>query len=233
MGHDLGHTPFGHAGEMVLNRIHPGGFRHNEQSVRVVEKLEGGTGLNLTWEVRDGILNHRGKNDPSTLEGRIVKIADRIAYINHDIDDAIRGKILVEEDLPQASLDVLGHSHRDRIHTLVTDIIRSSEGRNEIRQSGEIRKAMEDLRAFMFQHVYLNAEAKKEESKVNNIITFVYRHFCTHPEQLTSYYSYYTPDQPVTEAVKDFIAGMTDPYLINLYRKLTLPTPWVPDLNSE
>lgn len=227
MGHDLGHTPFGHAGEDVLNRIHPGGFRHNEQSLRVVDTLEGGTGLNLTWEVRDGILNHTGKHQPSTLEGRVVRLADRIAYINHDIDDAIRSHILSIHDLPQACVDVLGQTHSERIHTMVADIIKSSENRGDIRQSEEVGAAMNELRAFMFKHVYLDSEAKKEEGKAKDIVAFVYRYFCQHPEQLKNHYTYNIEAEPVEEAVKDFVAGMTDRYLINLYRELTLPVPWI------
>lgn len=227
MGHDLGHTPFGHAGEEVLNQIHPGGFRHNEQSLRVVDMLEGGTGLNLTWEVRDGILNHTGKHQPSTLEGRVVRLADRIAYINHDIDDAIRSHILSIHDLPRACVDVLGRTHSERIHTMVEDIIKSSENRADIRQSEEVGAAMSELRAFMFKHVYLDSEAKKEEGKAKEIVAFVYRYFCQHPEQLKEHYTYNIEADPVEEAVKDFVAGMTDRYLINLYRELTLPSPWI------
>lgn len=226
MGHDLGHTPFGHAGEEALNQIYPGGFRHNEQSVRVVETLEGEKGLNLTWEVRDGILNHTGKHDPATLEGRIVKIADRIAYINHDIDDGIRGKVIRPEDLPAECLDVLGHTHRERIHTLVSDIIFSSEEKGEIRQSEAIGKAMNNLRAFMFQSVYRGSRAKKELEKAKAIVSYVYEYFCSHPEQLGQHYTYNTAI-PIEEAVKDFVSGMTDHYLINVYRELTLPKPWI------
>lgn len=225
MGHDLGHTPFGHAGEEVLNHIYPGGFRHNEQSVRVVETLEGDNGLNLTWEVRDGILNHTGKNDAATLEGRIVKIADRIAYINHDIDDGIRGKVISPEDLPRDCLDVLGHTHRERIHTMVTDIITSSAEKGEICQSAAISQAMSGLRAFMFRHVYRGPEAKRELDKAMEIVAYVYRYFCEHPEQLGRHYTYNT-GIPIEEAVKDFVSGMTDHFLINIYRELTLPKPW-------
>lgn len=227
MGHDLGHTPFGHAGEEVLNRIHPGGFRHNEQSLRVVEKLEGGTGLNLTWEVRDGILNHSGKGTPQTLEGQIVRVADRIAYLNHDIDDAIRGKVLDEHELPQDVLDVLGHTHGERISTLVTDVVQSSEKAGTICQSEAVGEAMKKLREFMFRRVYLDSQAKKEEKKAKAIVSFVYHYFCEHPEQLKSYYTYYTEELPIEETVKDFVAGMTDRFLINIYRKLTMPNPWM------
>lgn len=226
MGHDLGHPPFGHAGEEVLNDIHPGGFRHNEQSVRVVEKLEGGTGLNLTWEVRDGILHHTGKHDASTLEGRIVKIADRIAYVNHDIDDAVRSGILSGEDLPKECISVLGKTHGARIHTLVSDVILTSEGTGEIRLSKEVGEALNELRSFLFKNVYLDSEAKRDENKAKEIVAYVYRYFTTRPEQLRQFYSYYTEDQPIEETVKDFVAGMTDRYLINLYRQLTLPKPW-------
>lgn len=225
MGHDLGHTPFGHAGEAILNQIHPGGFRHNEQSLRVVEKLEGKNGLNLTWEVRDGILNHTGNEAPATLEGQIVKLADRIAYINHDIDDAIRGKVIRQEDLPRDCLDVLGHTHRERIHTMVSDVIFTSEETGEIRQSETIGQATKKLRDFMFRHVYNGSTAKAELDKATQIVAYVYRYFCSHPEQLDQHVAY-DAETSIEEVVKDFVSGMTDQYLINLYRKLTLPKPW-------
>lgn len=227
MGHDLGHTPFGHAGEATLNDIHPGGFRHNEQSLRVVEMLEGDEGLNLTWEVRDGILNHTGKKTPATLEGQVVKIADRIAYINHDIDDGIRGKVISQDDLPRKCLEILGYTHRERVHTMVTDMIKASEEKGEIRQSEHIRQAMDDLRAFMFRHVYGSPEAEEELEKAKGVMTYVYRYFCSHPEQLKQYYTF-PAEMPVEEAVKDFVSGMTDHFLINVYRELTLPKPWHP-----
>lgn len=226
MGHDLGHTPFGHAGESVLNRIHPGGFRHNEQSVRVVEKLERESGLNLTWEVREGILHHRGKERPATLEGCIVKIADRIAYINHDIDDAIRGHVLDTHDIPDSCLDVLGHTHGERIHTMVSDIVVTSQGQSDICQTPRIAQAMNELRRFMFSHVYLDSKAKAEEDRASAIVEYVYRYFCDHPERLQEYNVVHEPDSSLQETVKDFVAGMTDRFLINVYRDLTMPRPW-------
>ncbi|MDI6632428.1 MAG: deoxyguanosinetriphosphate triphosphohydrolase, partial [Thermoanaerobacteraceae bacterium] len=160
LGHDLGHTPFGHTGEEALAAVYPG-FRHNEQSLRVVDLLEDGKGLNLTFEVRDGILTHTGEQKPLTLEGKVVRIADRIAYINHDIDDAIRGGVLTLRDLPRDCLDVLGYHHRDRINTMVVDMIQASWEQPEIRMSPEVQGAMERLRAFLFERVYTGSEAKR------------------------------------------------------------------------
>ena len=170
-GHDLGHTPFGHAGERVLHEIMPGGFAHNEQSLRVVDRLEkDGEGLNLTWEVRRGILCHTGSDRAETLEGQLLRLADKIAYINHDIDDAIRGKIIYPMDIPLSVSQMLGFTHSERINTLVTDIIASSAGRNEIVQSAACRDAMHELREFMFEYVYRNPVAKGEEGKAQDML---------------------------------------------------------------
>ncbi|OEH86169.1 deoxyguanosinetriphosphate triphosphohydrolase [Desulfuribacillus stibiiarsenatis] len=227
LGHDLGHTPFGHAGETVLDRIHPEGFRHNEQSLRVVDWLEDGKGLNLTWEVRDGILNHTGPNKPFTLEGQVVKIADRIAYINHDIDDAIRGKVLTYDDLPKELMLILGSSHSERISAMVHDMIRNSEGKEEISLSGEITQAMNELRKFMFQYVYISSDAKKEEEKAKRIVEAVYLHYLTHPELLHKEYHNQIQDNNIHRTVCDFVAGMTDRYIITLYKKIVIPDPWL------
>jgi dGTPase len=164
LGHDLGHTPFGHTGEAALNAVFPPGFRHNEQSLRVVDKLEGERGLNLTWEVRDGILCHTGAQIPATLEGQIVRIADRISYINHDIDDAIRAGIIQEKDLPRDCVRILGNRHKTRINTMVTDIIEKSRGKAEISMSDDVQAATDGLRSFLFQQVYIGSAAKKEEA---------------------------------------------------------------------
>ena len=170
LGHDLGHTPFGHAGEGMLNELCTGGFKHNEQSVRIVEKLEkDGKGLNLTWEVRDGILNHQTSLMPSTLEGKIVRLSDKIAYINHDIDDAIRAQVLREEDIPKEYRAILGFDTRERLNTLIHDIIDHSRNRNNICMSPEVADAMQGLRQFMFQSVYTNPIAKGEETKAKEL----------------------------------------------------------------
>jgi len=176
LGHDLGHTPFGHAGERVLNEICPHGFKHNEQSLRVVDVLEKDNGLNLTWEVRDGILNHTGNTIPSTLEGQIIRYADRIAYINHDIDDAIRGGIISEDSLPKECVKVLGNTSGRRINNMIVDIIANSKDRNTIKMSSEFQEAMDELREFMFDNVYIGSKAKKDEMKAQNIIKELYNY---------------------------------------------------------
>ena len=176
LGHDLGHTPFGHAGEGALNEICPSGFAHYEQSVRVVELLEKkGEGLNLTWEVRDGIRNHRTAGHPSTMEGKVVRLSDKIAYINHDIDDAERAGILSEAELPEAFCRALGHSTRERLNTLIHDIVKNSYEKPDIYMSQEIEEAMQGLRSFLFEHVYYNPEAKQEERKAREMIQELYR----------------------------------------------------------
>lgn len=226
LGHDLGHTPFGHNGEMVLDRIHPGGFRHNVQSLRVVDILEdshGRKGINLTQEVRDGILNHTGKGIPFTLEGQVVKISDRIAYINHDIDDALRSGIIGEEDLPKEAVEYLGASHRSRIDTLVKDMINTSWNRDIISMSEEGARYMDVLRTFMFQKVYCNKNVKRASDikTVEIIIGTLYDYFQRNPEGLPKEY-----EEPAggdrREIIKDYIAGMTDRYAMNLYNELFL-----------
>ncbi len=227
LGHDLGHTPFGHAGEIALNQVHPGGFRHNEQSLRIVDLLEGGKGLNLTWEVRDGILHHTGPGIPETLEGQIVKTADRIAYINHDIDDALRGRVLHPGELPKPCLDVLGHTHSERIGRMVTDMIDSSYDQQKIIMSEEISQAMLELRKFMFDHVYIASIAKKEETKAKMIVAEVYRFFMENPSLLQN--EYQSPVECIdhSQEVCDFVSGMTDRYIISLYKKMVIPEPWL------
>ena len=227
MGHDLGHTPFGHSGESVLNEIHPGGFRHNVQSLRVVDILESGSsgrrGMNLTYEVRDGILNHTGKETPVTAEGQIVKVSDRIAYINHDIDDAIRGGIITADDLPKECIDELGKTHKERIDTLVKDMIINSAGRPTAQLSSEKSEALNELRAYMFRNVYHNSNVKRAEdlSRVRRIITFLYQYFIDDPDALPADLSDMRGEFPIEELVKDHVAGMTDRYAVNLYEELT------------
>ena len=228
LGHDIGHTPFGHAGEFVLNGLCENGFRHNEQSVRIVEKLEkDGKGLNLTWEVRDGILNHQTSLTPATLEGKIVRLSDKIAYINSDIDDSIRAGLIKEEEIPYWLTDVLGHSTNYRLNTLVHDIVRNSEGKNDISMSPEVEKAMFSLRSYMFEKVYTNPVAKSEEKKVEILIEQLYDYYIHHTEELPSEFSALillgeTPER----AVCDFIACMSDRYMVNLYKELMIPKAW-------
>ncbi len=229
LGHDLGHTPFGHTGERVLNEICPLGFAHFRQSIRVVEVLEkNGEGLNLTWEVRDGILNHRTSGHPSTLEGQIVRFCDKIAYINHDIDDAERAGILSEEDIPKSYREILGGSTRDRLNTLIHDVIYSSLDKADIRMSPSIETAMMELRKFMFDHVYLNSVAKTEEGKVSRMITMLYQYYEKHVDEMPQEYIdlIEKKGQPEPRVVCDYISGMTDQYSISKFRELFVPQSW-------
>lgn len=232
LGHDLGHTPFGHNGEMILNKIYDGGFKHNEQSLRVVDVLESsGTkkrGMNLTMEVRDGILNHTGKKEPWTPEGQVVRTSDRIAYINHDIDDAIRSGIIKASDLPKASIEILGDSHKKRIDTLVKDMIQCSFGKPQARLSEEKWNAMEELRDFMFDAVYQNSfvQAAEDTKKVEVIITSLYEYYVAHPEELFSELQTMQNEYSVEELAKDHVASMTDRYAINKYNELFVPAGW-------
>ena len=233
LGHDLGHTPFGHNGEEVLNRIHPGGFRHNVQSLRVVDVLEGshhrvGAGMNLTAEVRDGIVNHTGPNEPFTLEGQIVHLADRIAYINHDIDDALRSGVILFEDIPQSSIDLFGASHRSRINSMVIDVIKSSEGKDKICQSPDFKKEMEFLRKFMFANVYRNPIVKKDEdlNKVETVIRSLYEYYMNNPDALPEELREVRENDGTAEAVKDYVAGMTDRFALSTYTELFVPKAW-------
>lgn len=229
LGHDLGHTPFGHSGEAVLNRICSQGFEHYKQSVRVVEFLEkDGMGLNLTWEVRDGILNHRTSGRPSTLEGGIVRLSDKIAYINHDIDDAIRAKMFVEEDLPERFTGILGHSVRERLNNLIHDIIGNSFGKQEIIMSPHMEEAMQGLRTWMFNNVYKNEIPKAEEGKAQQLIEMLFRYYMDNPDKLPDEYRNFMEKQGVSKerAVCDYIAGMSDSYSIVKFEELFVPKAW-------
>ncbi len=226
MGHDLGHTPFGHSGESVLANIYPGGFRHNVQSLRVVDVLESGStrrGMNLTQEVRDGILNHTGSTVPMTPEGQIVKVSDRIAYINHDIDDAIRSGIITIQDLPKDALEILGDTHKKRIDTLVRDMIENSIGKPTAQLSQEKSEVMNNLRAFMFTNVYHNSSVKKVEdiNKVKEIVETLYGYYLENWQQLPTELLAMKEEFPMEELVKDHVAGMTDRYALNTYEELT------------
>ncbi|WP_297043780.1 deoxyguanosinetriphosphate triphosphohydrolase [uncultured Eubacterium sp.] len=228
LGHDLGHTPFGHAGEGMLNELCNGGFKHNEQSVRIVEKLEkNGKGLNLTWEVRDGILNHQTSLMPSTLEGKIVRLSDKIAYINHDIDDAIRAHVLLEDDIPEEYRKILGFDTRERLNTLIHDIIDHSRNRNDIYMSPEVAGAMQGLRQFMFQSVYTNPIAKGEETKAKELLERLFVYYLKHIDVLPGYYLQMLEEGEENDRVVcDYIAGMTDQYAVAKYNEYFMPKSW-------
>ncbi|WP_209342625.1 deoxyguanosinetriphosphate triphosphohydrolase [Flavonifractor sp. AGMB03687] len=226
-GHDLGHTPFGHAGERVLNEIMPGGFAHNEQSLRVVDRLErDGEGLNLTYEVRRGILCHTGPDQAETLEGRLLRLADKIAYINHDIDDAMRGKIIYPMDLPLSVSQVLGFTHSERINTLTVDIITQSAGKNDIVQSPACRDAMHELREFMFEYVYRSPVAKSEEGKAQDMIRRLFEFYVKDPDKLPPEYQDIRVEEGVERAVCDYISGMTDKYAVDQFSDAFIPKSW-------
>ena len=227
MGHDLGHTPFGHAGEVALTECLGKPFRHNEQSLRVVDELEnGGNGLNLTYEVRMGILGHTGVHIPETLEGQIVRRADRIAYVNHDIDDAIRAGILSSEDIPREIALVLGNTHGQRIDTLVCDAIQASREVGAIILSPEVELALDELRSFMFENVYRNPVAKGEESKAKVILQKMFEYYMGHPEVLPEDFHPQLSFDGMERTVCDYIAGMTDKYAVDKYTEIFIPSGW-------
>lgn len=226
LGHDLGHTPFGHAGEKTLNKLFPGGFKHNEQSLRVVDCLEGEDGLNLTWEVRDGILNHTGQGKPATLEGQLVRTCDRIAYINHDIDDALRGGIIKQGQLPSPEIAFLGRTGSERLNTMIRDLIRNSWNKPEISLSEELDQVTEKLRNFLFQNVYVGSAAKSEEQKAEFIIKTLYRYYLEKPAALPQEIQKQTGNQSLHRSVCDYISGMSDQYIILVFEKLFIPKSW-------
>ena len=228
MGHDLGHTPFGHAGEVALSDAMGQPFRHNEQSLRVVDILEnGGAGLNLTYEVRMGILGHTtGSRTPETLEGNIVRRADQIAYVNHDIDDAVRAGILTNEDIPRSIARILGDTHSDRINTLVCDAIQTSREAGEILLSVQVDKALADLRAFMFERVYRNPVAKGEEVKAKDMLRRMYEYYYNHPEAIPADFQPQLSFDGMERTICDYIAGMTDNYAVDKYTELFIPAGW-------
>ncbi|MCD7868097.1 MAG: deoxyguanosinetriphosphate triphosphohydrolase, partial [Clostridiales bacterium] len=229
LGHDLGHTPFGHAGERALNAIHPEGFAHYIQSVRVVEVLEkNGAGLNLTWEVRDGIRNHRTSGSPSTLEGQVVRLSDKIAYVHHDMDDAQRAGLITEDDIPITLRILLGYTTRERLNTFVHDIIENSMDQDQIRMSDEIHQALMDLRSIMFRSVYNNPAAKKEEEKAIKMLTELYEYYIDHPEAMSAEYLEMITwrGQPKGQVVCDYLSGMTDQYCMNKFREIYIPRAW-------
>ena len=227
LGHDLGHTPFGHAGERALNNVYQ--FSHSEQSLRVVDSIEKeGKGLNLTWEVRDGILNHQTAGIPHTLEGGVVRLSDKLAYIYHDMDDAIRGGILTEEDIPADIRDILGNSCKERLNTLIHDVITNSMDSPEIHMSPAIDRAMKDLRKFMFENVYLNPKAKGEEDKAVHMIEQLFEYYVRHPEKLPKQFrdALEKTDNTREQIVCDYIAGMTDSYAVKKFHDYFVPGAW-------
>ncbi len=227
MGHDLGHTPFGHAGEIALTEATGQPFRHNEQSLRVVDILENdGVGLNLTYEVRMGILGHTGDRIPETLEGQIVRRADQMAYVNHDIDDAIRAGILQETDIPKSISRVLGYSHSQRINALVCDAIEASRGEKKICLTPAVEQALADLRSFMFEHVYRNPVAKGQESKAREMLKRLYDYYYNHPEAMPEDFQPQLSFDGMERTVCDYIAGMTDKYAVDKYTELFIPAGW-------
>lgn len=227
LGHDLGHTPFGHAGEAAMQACYSPDFTHYKQSLRVVERLENqGRGLNLTYEVRDGIVNHTGSHMASTLEGVIVKFADRIAYINHDIDDACRAGILSIGDIPREIREILGDGHSQRINAMVTSLIDFSTDKNCIGMTPEIGEATDKLRSFMFERVYCNPLAKGEEDRAKEVLIRLFEYYVRYPEQMPSLFYENTKNEPVERCVCDFISGMTDRYAIEQYKELFVPKVW-------
>lgn len=227
LAHDLGHTPFGHAGERALDKLTPGGFKHYMQSLRVVDKLEkDGQGLNLTWEVRNGIVCHTRGQQAATLEGQVVRLADQIAYINHDIEDALRGGVIYPMDIPLEVSSVLGFTHGERINALVVDVIRASRDQDSIRQSEEAGEAMSLLREFMFENVYTNPMAKGEEGKAQEMLRRLFDHYRRDPDALPADFQEIRLEEGVDRAVCDYIAGMTDPFAIEQFSRLFIPTAW-------
>ena len=227
MGHDLGHTPFGHAGEAALSEVLGKPFRHNEQSLRVVDLLEkDGEGLNLSYEVRMGILGHTGEYIPETLEGQIVRRSDQIAYVNHDIDDAMRAGILTNDDIPREISEILGYTHKARINTLVCDIIRTSRETGSLSMSCDVEGALRDLRSFMFENVYRNPIAKGEEKKARLMLQRLYEYYVRHPEALPEDFHPQLSFDGMERTVCDYIAGMTDKYAVDKYAELFIPSGW-------
>ena len=222
LGHDLGHTPFGHSGERALDEICPHGFKHNEQSLRVADKLEN---LNLTMEVRDAIVNHTGKLKAKTLEGQIIKYADRIAYINHDIDDAIRAGILNKEDIPKHLTDILGETHSKRIDTMIRSVVAHGI-ENDIGFTEPCGEATMELREFMFSRVYRNSKAKSEDGKVVEMIQHLYDYYKKNVDKLPAEYSKFIDEDGIDRVVCDYIACMTDRYALTKYEELFIPKVW-------
>ncbi len=228
LGHDLGHTPFGHAGERALNRVCPLGFEHSEQSVRTVDRLEkDGQGLNLTYEVRDGILNHQTSGRPHTLEGKIVRLSDKIAYIHHDMDDAVRAGILTEMDIPADIRAVIGSSAGERLDCFIHDIVTNSMDKNDIIMSESVSKAMKDIRQFMFEHVYTNPLAKAEENKAEVLMETLYVYYMKHVDDLPEeFLKLLSEGEPRERVICDYVGAMSDRFAIAVYNEIFVPKSW-------
>lgn len=228
LGHDLGHTPFGHEGEAVLNQVSSCGFSHTAQSLRVVERLEkAGKGLNLTWEVRDGIVNHRTSGHPSTMEGETVQLSDKIAYIHHDMDDASRAGIIREDDVPVTLRMILGGTCKERLNTMIRDTVEHSLGKEHICQSLQIREAMMSMRRIMFDNVYTSAVAKQENKKVERMLTALYGFYLEHPKEMSAEYRVLLDEgMELPRVVCDYISGMTDQYAVHIFQELFEPRGW-------
>ncbi len=228
LGHDLGHTPFGHAGERALDRVCPLGFEHSMQSVRTVERLEKhGQGLNLTLEVRDGIMNHQTSGDPFTLEGKIVRISDKIAYIHHDMDDAVRGGILKEEDVPMEIRNVIGSSTGERLDHFIHDVVTTSMGKNDILMSDPVGKAMKDMREFMFENVYLNPIVKQEEAKAEMLMETLYHYYLENIDEMPEeFLNLLNQGDAKEQVVCDYVGAMTDRFAIAKYEEIFIPKSW-------
>ncbi len=228
LGHDLGHTPFGHAGERALNRVCPYGFEHSAQSVRTVDLLEKeGRGLNLTYEVRDGILNHQTVGKPHTLEGKIVRLSDKIAYIHHDMDDAVRAGILTEEDVPKDISEILGATPNQRLNHFIHDIVTTSMGKNDILMSEPVDDAMKRLRRFMFERVYENPEAKSEEGKAEILMETLYQHYLKNIDDLPEeFLKLLSEGEPREKVVCDYVGAMSDRFAIATYEEIYIPKSW-------
>lgn len=227
LGHDLGHTPFGHSGERILNKLNPKGFEHNVQSGRVVDVLENdGKGLNLTREVVDGIINHKLKSTPKTLEGKAVSLADRIAYINHDIDDAIVGGFISVEDLPKSTKELLGLTSRDRINTMLSSICRESDGKNKVEMEKHIADATMELRSFMFERVYNDQTFRNEEQRADRMLTALYEYYMKNPHVLPDFYKDMLDKDDVDTVLCDYISGMSDVYAVKTFTEIFIPKTW-------
>ena len=227
LGHDLGHTPFGHTGENILDNLMKDGFKHTEQGLRVVDYLENeGKGLNLTFEVRDGILNHKMKTPSATLEGQVVSFADWIAYINHDIEDAISSGIIKFSDLPKKAIKVLGKTERDRINTMILSIYKQSDGKNKVEMEEEVFEQTKELRNFMFDKVYYNSTAKQEEDKADRMITTLFKYFTENTNKLPDFYKKILEESGAERAVCDYISGMSDRYATYIFESLYVPKSW-------
>jgi len=227
LGHDLGHTPFGHSGERILDKLSPNGFKHNLQSGRVVDFLENdGAGLNLTREVVDGIINHKINSNPKTLEGKAVSLADRIAYINHDIDDAIVGGFIKVEDLPKTTLELLGKTSRDRINVMLLSIFKESESKNKVEMEKHIADATTELRNFMFEKVYNDKTFREEEARADKMITALYEYYKKSPKSLPEFYLKRLDNEDVNVVICDYISGMSDIYAVKTFTQIFIPKKW-------